>query len=160
MQFKLFKIPLSDLSHGEQELNKFLLSHRVLQVERHFCPEGSGYWAFLVEYVGNAPLDGEPSVSRQQKKDYSKELSGEEFKRFEHFKNVRRQLAQQKSIPAYMIFTDAELAILARVPELSEETAKSLKGIASSRLKEYVSSFYVVTNGEESGELDASDSNA
>ena len=123
MQFKLFKVPLSDTHQAEQELNKFLQSHRVLQVERHFCPDANGYWAFCLEYVGNASLDGEPSVSRQAKKNYSKELNEEEFRRFEFFKNVRRQIAQQKALPAYMIFTDAELAVLARVPELSEETA-------------------------------------
>ena len=159
MQFKLFKVPLSDTHQAEQELNKFLQSHRVLQVERHFCPDANGYWAFCLEYVGNASLDGEPSVSRQAKKNYSKELNEEEFRRFEFFKNVRRQIAQQKALPAYMIFTDAELAVLARVPELSEETAKTVKGVAPSRLREYVSYFYVITDGEESGEPDAPNSN-
>ena len=33
----------------EQEVNKFLRSHRVLQLERHYVSEQGGYWAMLVD---------------------------------------------------------------------------------------------------------------
>ena len=34
---------------AEEEVNKFLRSHRVLQLERHFVAEQGGYWAMLVD---------------------------------------------------------------------------------------------------------------
>ena len=37
MQIKIFTIPLQDGERSEAEANKFLRSHRILQVERHFC---------------------------------------------------------------------------------------------------------------------------
>ena len=39
MQFKFFMLPVADSTQGEDELNKFLRSHRILTTERHFCPE-------------------------------------------------------------------------------------------------------------------------
>ena len=52
MQIKTFVLPVLSHEPIEEELNRFLRGHRVLQVERHFCPDSGGYWAILVEYVG------------------------------------------------------------------------------------------------------------
>ena len=51
MQIKTFKIPLGDNGGTEEELNKFLRSHRVLKIEQAFCLDGSGYLAVCVEYM-------------------------------------------------------------------------------------------------------------
>lgn len=51
MQIKTFMLPVASAEHTEEELNRFLRGHRVLQVERHFCPDSGGYWAVLAEYV-------------------------------------------------------------------------------------------------------------
>ena len=56
MQIKTFVLPVLSSECSEEELNRFLRGHRVLQVERHFCPDSGGYWAILVEYVDSAPV--------------------------------------------------------------------------------------------------------
>ena len=148
-------------SHGDQqteeELNRFLRSHRVLQVERHFCADNGGYWALLVEYVDGDPVAEAPPAQRRERKDFSEGLSDDEKQRYESYKTVRRELAQQHSIPAYLVFTNEELAILARLPELSDETIRGIKGVAPQRLTDYVRFFYSVSHAETSGELDAPD---
>lgn len=57
-------------AHGdissEDDLNRFLRSHRVLQVERHFCADGGGFWALLVEYVEGDPQAEAPPVHRRE----------------------------------------------------------------------------------------------
>lgn len=150
MQIKTFSIPVFGNATLEEEVNRFLRGHRILQVERHFCADNGGYWAIFIEYADYAP-DSAPA-SRKDKADATKDLNEEEKQRFDYFRKVRREIAMQKSIPAYMVFTDAELAILAKIPELRADTAKDIKGIATSRLNEYVSHFYVVKDGEESGQ--------
>ena len=40
MQIKLFTMPVFGGEQVEEELNKFLRSHRVLQLERHFGRSG------------------------------------------------------------------------------------------------------------------------
>lgn len=158
MQIKTFVLPVLSSERSEDELNRFLRSHRVLQMERHFCADNGGYWAVLVEYVEGDPTESVPPAHRRDKQDASQGLTEEERKRFEYFKQVRRRLATENAIPAYLIFTNEELATLARVPELNAETVKGVKGIAPSRLKAYVEQFFFVTDAEESGQPDAEDS--
>ena len=158
MQIKVFTLPVFDSERIEEELNKFLRSHRILQTERHFCPDNGGYWALLVEYMDGEPTAESPVAYRKEKKDFSEGMSDEEKQRYETFKKVRRELALNRSIPAYMVFTNEELAILAKVPNLNAETAKHIKGIAPSRLKDSVEHFIQMINGEKGGFSDATDS--
>ncbi len=131
MQIRIFTLPVFSSERSEEILNKFLRSHRVLQMERHFCPENGGYWTILVEYMdGDTVLDAVPAT-RREKKDYTADLSPEEKERFEHFKTIRRELTTHHSLPAYLIFTNEELAILAKIPELREDTVKDVKGITT-----------------------------
>ena len=123
----------------EEELNRFLRGHRVLKVERAFCLEGSGYLAVCVEY-----MEGKPEGTNEGKggkRDYAKELSGEELQRFEAFRKIRRDLATERKLPAYMIFTDADLAVLARQAELTVENIGDVPGIQKSRLTDYGAHF-------------------
>jgi len=39
MQIKIFTLPIYSSERSEDDLNKFLRSHRILQTERHFCPD-------------------------------------------------------------------------------------------------------------------------
>ena len=65
MQLKTFMLPSHGDSLSEEGLNRFLRSHRILQVERHFCAEGGGYWALLVEYADGDPTAEAPPAQRQ-----------------------------------------------------------------------------------------------
>ena len=51
MQIKIFTLPVFSSERSEEDFNRFLRSHRILQVDRHFCPDNGGYWTFLVEYM-------------------------------------------------------------------------------------------------------------
>lgn len=154
---KSFILPVLDNTGMEEELNRFLRGHRVLQVSRNFCAENGGYWAILVEYMeGDASGEVTPAT-RSEKKDYSKELSQDEYKAFLRLKDIRKSVAKKFSLPAYLIFTNEELAVLSRLPMLTEETAKSAKGIAPGRLNDYLPYFMEDFNrytDETGGELD------
>ena len=156
MQIKIFSIPVFGSNGLEDELNKFLRSHRILQVERHFCADNGGYWAIFVEYADYAP-DSAPA-NRKERADVVKSLTDEEKERFEALRLRRRDIAKSNNIPAYMVFTDAELAQLAKLERIDTDSVRSLKEkeIAPSRLKTYIKFFYC--NNEEGGQLDGEDS--
>lgn len=159
MQIKTFLIPVHSPERSEGDMNAFLRSHRVLRVERNFVPTDGGYWAVLVEYADVDPVHEAPPVTRREKKDYSKELTAEAYQRYLVYRDRRRQLATEHSVPAYLIFTNEELAILAQLPQLNAETAKRVKNIAPSRLNDYVEQFFNLTVSDEaSGTLDGEDS--
>lgn len=126
MQLKLFTMPVFGGEAVEDELNKFLRSHRVLQLERHYCSDNGGYWAMLVEYADGDPIAEAPPQTRQPR-DVTAGMSDEEKQRYNMFRDIRKDLAQQKACPAYLVFTNEELAILARQPELTDDSVKGLK---------------------------------
>ena len=158
MQLKSFVLPVLDGGVAEEEMNRFLRGHRVLQVHRQFCPDHGGYWAVLVDYMDGALNDDSAApVSRSEKKDYSKELSEEEYKEFQRLREIRKGVAKQLSLPAYLIFTNEELAVLARQPELIAEGTKSIKGVSDSHLNDFLSYFIPALTDETCGKLDGTD---
>jgi len=160
MQIKTFILPVLSAESSEEALNKFLRSHRVLQLERHFCSENSGYWAILVEYVDGDLTDSVPPAHRRDRQNAAQDLNDDEKQRYEVYRQVRSTLATKNAVPAYLIFTNEELATLAKLPELNETTIKEVKSIAPSRLKAYIEHFYTATNAEESRKPDVPDSGA
>ncbi len=156
MQYKFFVVPVDTSEQVEEELNKFLRSHRVLKTEQHFVSE-KGYWVMAVEYLDQNPLAEAPPQHRKEKIDYTVGMSEEEKERFELFKTIRRRLATEKNVPAYLIFTNEELAILSRIPVIDAQTAKNVKGIAPARLNDNITYFYSSNNAEKSGPTDGAD---
>ena len=155
MQVKIFSVPAFGSAGVEEELNKFLRSHRILQVERHFCAENGGYWAVFVEYVLGDPIAEVPLAYRKEKKDFTADMTDEEKQRFEQFKEIRKRVAIEKSMPAYLVFTNEELSILARLTDLSNLSTSQTKGIAPSRLKDNLIYFQITQTNETRGQSNA-----
>ncbi len=162
MQIKLFTMPVFGGEQVEEALNKFLRSHRILQLERHFVAEQSGYWAMLVEYADGDPIAEAPPQGRRERKDPTEGMSDEEKMRFNIYRDKRKEISLQRAIAPFLVFTNEELAILARLPEVSTESIKGLKGIAPQRLKDYASYFFNLLtmdgDGQASGQPDAKNS--
>lgn len=160
MQIKLFTMPVFGGDQVEEELNKFLRSHRVLQLERHYVSEQGGYWAMLVEYADGDPVAEAPPAGRRDRKDPTEGMSEDEKMRFNLYRDIRKEVSQQRGIPPYLVFTNEELTLLSRLPQVTEDTLKGVKGIAPQRLKDF-GSFFVnvnmqtVDNGEAGGAADA-----
>ena len=121
MQLKSFIIPVLSPERNEGDVNSFLRSHRVLRIERHLVNDDTGaYWAVLVEYAEDGHAESaRPSHRRDNnKEDFN--LSSEEQERYEHYRKVRNEVSMKKGVPPYVIFTNQELAILARIPDLAD----------------------------------------
>lgn len=158
MQIRLYTLPVFGSERIEEELNRFLRGHRILQVERHFCADNGGYWAIMIEYVDGDPVAEAPPANRRERKDFTEGLTEEEKQRFEQYKRIRKQLSDQHSIPAYLVFTNEELSILSKEPVLTAEVARHIKGIGPQRMKDYIHYFYTTGDDEASGQFDAENS--
>ena len=155
MQIKTFTISAINAEHSEAEVNLFLRSHRILRVERHFMEHDGGTWALLVEYQDEQPDIVSPVPKRNRRKDVTESMTDEQKLRYERFRTIRSDLSIKRGVPPYVIFTNEELATLACEPELNEETAKHIKGIAPSRLKDSIGFFFdSMMNDEAGGALD------
>ena len=50
--YRFFLIPVRQIGLAEEEMNRFLRSHRVLNVDRRWVDQGSeSFWSFCVDYL-------------------------------------------------------------------------------------------------------------
>jgi superfamily II DNA helicase RecQ len=139
MQVELFTIPIKGGEVLLKELNSFLGSKKVLHIEKHFVHDSQGaFWCYAVEYIENQSSKGQNySQSKTEKVDYKEVLDAESFQRFLSMKEIRKNLAKDEGIPAYAVFTNIELAALSKIPELTLEKMKKVKGVGEGKIKKY-----------------------
>ena len=139
MQVQIFNIPLTDNGATIAELNRFLAGHRVLEVEQRFFQNEKGAcWSFCIRYL--------PSVtnfqnSAKEKIDYKQVLSEGEFAVFSKLREIRKQIATHDAVPAYAVFTDEELAAIAKLPVIEESKLLSVNGIGDKKVAKYGKQF-------------------
>jgi superfamily II DNA helicase RecQ len=135
MQIRVFTVPAADPAPALAEINSFLATSRVLEVEKKFFQnDAGGYWTFCVSYVaGTAPGGSGASV----KVDYKATLPPETFAVFSRLRVIRKALAEAEGVPIYAVFTNEELASVAALPEITENALKTVPGIGDKKLEKY-----------------------
>ena len=138
MQIKFFTIPGTGCHLTEEELNKFLRSHRILNVDKSFNPGNGGYWSLCIEYMDIESLATVPG--KRETKDLTLDLNDEEKKRYEKYRQIRLGLSREKNIKAFEIFSNNELAILSKFPSI-DAAATEIDGIKPDHIKNYLQFF-------------------
>ena len=77
----------------------------------------------------------------RQNVDYMQVLAEPSFQRFARMRDLRTHLAKEEATPPYTIFSDEELAALAKLDELTPATMKSVKGIGDKKVEKYGARF-------------------
>jgi superfamily II DNA helicase RecQ len=139
MQIRIFTVPSTDSGALQSEMNAFLSAHRVLEIEQKFFQnDNGGYWSFCVRYIdgggSGAPYQGGYSG---KKVDYREVLNERDFSVFSKLRAIRKELAAADGSPAYVVFTDEELAAIARMPEITEKAVLEVLGIGEKKLARY-----------------------
>jgi superfamily II DNA helicase RecQ len=148
MQIRIFTIPILGGELVSEEMNVFLRSKKVLQVkEKLINNEAEGvFWCFCVRYVDDVAATEREKI----KVDYREVLDEASFKRFSAFREIRKKVAQEDVVPPYAVFTDGELAELAKMETVTTESIKSVKGIGDKKLEKYGRHFVTPVTDEES----------
>jgi superfamily II DNA helicase RecQ len=137
MQIRLFTIPAFEGAQLMEEMNAFLRNHRVLEVrEEFFSTEQGAYWCFSIRFISSSALPSATGRNRE-KIDYKNVLDAAAFKLFSELRACRKEIAQEEAVPAYAIFTDAELAKIAQLEELQPEKLDSIPGIGKKKVEKY-----------------------
>ena len=165
MQIKIFNIPIGADESLTEEMNHFLRANKIVDLKRDLAMlNGNSCWTFCVTYsLAARPMDGENGrVGNSSKVDYREILDPETFTRFSDFRKVRKQIAESEAIPAYAVFTDAELSEMAKLDSLTMETLSKISGIGKKKLEKYgllfVQSQSTSESNEAGGTLDGADS--
>ncbi len=140
MQLKIFTIPLFGNDGCLDDVNSFLRSHKIVDIRKELIVQnGINYWSFLITYLGNTTAFSD--FEKKEKIDYKNVLDTDQFNRFAKMRTVRKQLSLQFAAPAYAIFTDAELAELAKLDELTLSVMQKVNGIGKKKVERYGNDF-------------------
>ena len=146
MQIKLFTIPVLNIEEHNEELNKFLRMQNIIEIEKELIQiNNSAYWCFYIHYI-NSSNKIKPT---KEKVDYKKVLKEEEFKKFSKLRELRKVISIEEAISAYIIFTDAELAEIAKMKEPTINNIRKIKGIGDKKAEKYGKRFLSELNKNE-----------
>ncbi len=140
MQIRTFILPATSASDVLEDLNSFLRSVRILEVKKEFVSgENGAYWALCVTFLpvsqGTGNFVGTSSI--KGKVDYKNLLDKDEFSRFCLLRKIRKKLADADAVPAFAVFTDAELAEISKIKNLDILDLKKIDGIGVRKVDKY-----------------------
>jgi superfamily II DNA helicase RecQ len=129
------------------ELNIFLRSHRIINVEKKLIDgeRGTG-WVFLVEY-GNTDSKS-PSNTSSQRIDYREVFNPTEYALYDKLRDLRKQIAEKSGIPVYAVFTNDQLAGMVKKPPKMAKDLLSISGVGEARVKQYGEAFLEMFSAE------------
>jgi superfamily II DNA helicase RecQ len=155
MQYAFFKISTTSPSVGSHELNQFIKTHRIVNVEKQFHSEGAdGYWSFCLQWQEQYQ---ESSTARDASKiDYKAVLSAEQFAIFSLLRERRKQIAEQDGVPVYAVATNEHLAEMVRGSVTSKAELQKISGFGTSKIERYGNLFLeTIRNAVQSLERDS-----
>ena len=140
MNFHFATIPVfGGTAPAEDDLNRFLTSHRVIGVERQLVEDGPRTaWAVCVTYVeqGGA-ADTTAKEPRKPSIDYREVLPPAQFEVFARLRALRKETAQREGVPPYALFTNEQLAEMVQRGIRSREGLATIDGVGPARLEKY-----------------------
>ena len=137
LQYASFIIPLFSGSDEQEELNRFLRAHRIVQTHKELVSaENEVHWAILVEYLDNQVKSaGEPLKSRV---DYKEILNPLDFSLFSKLREVRKKLAEENGLPVYAVCTNEQLAEMAKRKPQNMTEFMQIEGIGQGKADKYI----------------------
>lgn len=139
MQLKVFDISSIGPETEIEELNRFMRGHKILDIDKQFytTSDNVGHWSVILTYL---PIQSGNYTSQQEKRekvDYKTMLNEADFEKFTKLRVLRKQLANDDAVPAYAVFTDAELSQIAQLSSIEEKTVMKINGIGEKRIEKY-----------------------
>jgi superfamily II DNA helicase RecQ len=139
MQIKLFTIPVGDSGAAQQEMNAFLKAHKIQEIEQKLINNDNGaWWCFCVRYLETAFTAASES---KVKVDYRQILDEPTFQKFSNLRAIRKQVAAAEGLSAFIVFTDEELAELAKLEEITVKGMLGIKGIGEKKVERFAHYF-------------------
>ena len=134
MQYRIFTINAEYASC--EEMNTFLRGRKIVEVEKHFyAMQTAAFWTFCVSYIDEIPNN--QTAIKKEKIDYKDVLDEKSFEKFIALREMRKDIAQKEGIPVYAVFTNEEMANIAKLDNLSLNALQSINGIGEKRVEKY-----------------------
>ena len=150
MQLRVFTIPLHAGDEHQEDMNRFLRSHRVLTVDKRFADSpGQSCWTFCVEYLEHATHGhGNGNGRSAPKVDYKERLNPKDFTIYDKLRQLRKQISDEEKVPPFALFTNQQLAQMVENKVKTVQAMGEIDGIGPGRTSKYGESFVKVLKEE------------
>jgi superfamily II DNA helicase RecQ len=150
MQIRLFTLPIDENEELQNELNRFLRGHKVIDLEKKLVTmENSVLWCFCITYIEGNVINKEAG---KNKIDYKNILPEETFRIFSHLRAIRKKIAEEEGLPAYAILTDKEMAEIAKLEDINVNNMIKVHGIGDKKIEKFghkiVNAFEIFNSNE------------
>ena len=134
-------------SFDDGELRRFCDVHDVVSVsEHHFVFEGIPSVALLLTWREPAGSRVFPPESSREPRE-EPELSDAEKPLYAALRKWRNDRARRDGRPAYVLFTNAQLAAIARLRPTTRAALESVPGVGEARLRDYADELILLVQG-------------
>lgn len=151
MSLHCFAIRALDPGADQQAFNSFCAAHRVLRIERQFVADGvQSFWALCVEVAdgpgalpaslkqpGRGRLGSDGGAAKGDRPDYKQLLSEADFTVFAALRSWRKAQAEVDGVPLFAVFTNDQLAEVARRRCGSLAALADIDGVGPARVERY-----------------------
>ncbi|MCB1227626.1 MAG: HRDC domain-containing protein [Verrucomicrobiales bacterium] len=144
MPFRLFQYPLPAPPELD-DLNAYLDSHRIAAVSHHLA---SGPLGPMLVFVVQTVAGGGRRPGKTEKIDYREVLNAEDFARFSRLREIRKQAAEAEGVPAYAVFTNAQLAEMVQKRCRSLADLEQIEGVGKARVERHGAGILETLAGE------------
>jgi superfamily II DNA helicase RecQ len=149
MALHFFRVLVSDGVQEQEALNQFLAQNHVVDIEKEFVSDGlKSHWAVCVTVartsvssINNNPASQKSSDRKRSSIDYKEVLSPSDFEVYAALRELRKQVAKDEGVPAYVIFTNAQLASMVTEKVSSKQALASINGIGEARVDKHAETF-------------------
>lgn len=136
MPYRLFQYSIPSPPDLD-DLNIFLASNRVLSVSQQFVPSQGGTWlVFVVQTVSAVSTKGSGTNSAT-KIDYRELLNPSDFAIFNRLRQERKKWSDAEGVPAYVVFTNEQLATMVRQKVNTRENLAKIQGVGTARIERH-----------------------
>jgi len=137
LQYASFLLPLHAGSGEQDELNRFLRGHRIIQTRKELvATDGASHWAILVEYLDSPEKSAGEQI--KGKVDYKEVLNAADFTLFSKLREVRKKLAEENGLPVYAVCTNEQLAEIAKRRPTNLTECMQIEGIGQGKADKFV----------------------
>ncbi len=139
MKLKVFTLRFSPRADGfdDTPLTTFLADKECLAVHEHFfVHELVPTWALLVSYR-DIPRPGERERPKEVGADYRVDLAPEDQQLYDVLRTWRNERAKREGKPAYLLFSNKQLAELARQRPTTLAALHAIDGLGEARSRDF-----------------------
>ena len=148
MHYQFFKVRAVDPESDTAALNAFLATNPVLDVRREFVADGgNSFWSLRVSVSATETVPAATGKGgKRPAVDYREVLPPEVFAIYARLRALRNGMAKQQGLQPYAIFTNEQLASMARLPSPSREAIAGIEGVGEKRQAMYADAFLAELN--------------